>query len=348
MRSGSQIESSHMNLVAVTPYSNSDASSRARVHEWLTRTGIQSTRFVTGSPTNPKQLVRAVMAAQRNHGPVLVARHAHPLGQGIPEAALLRLGKPGVYDVDDGLPFDDGRLPVHGRWWKPLVAKSRIAHSAARSADRVIAGNERLAEWATKLCDHVVIVPTCVEPADYLTKTEYGYETPVVGWIGSPATEPHLFGIADALADAHRRTPFRLEIVSSGKRPLPTSIAGFSQRIQWTLDLQLSILAQWDIGVMPLPDRPYEQSKCAYKLLQYGAAALPVIGSPVGASATFLAKVDAPMPRSNAEWSKAIVNLLSETAARYELGNNANRVVNAEYSFDAWDSTWRTAVGFGV
>ena len=210
--------SPHTNLIAVTPYSNHDASSRTRVHEWLVRTEILSTRFVTGSPTNPIPLLRAVRAARRNAGPVLVARHAHPLGQGLPEAALLRAGRPGIYDVDDGLPFDNGRLPEHGRWWKPLVAKSRIARSAASSADRVIAGNERLAEWANTLCDDVVIIPTCVEPGNYMTKVDYRFETPVVGWIGSPATEPHLFEIADALAEATRRIPIRLEIVSSGPK----------------------------------------------------------------------------------------------------------------------------------
>jgi glycosyltransferase involved in cell wall biosynthesis len=334
-----------VNLVAVTPYANSDASSRTRVHEWLVRTGIPSTRFVTGSPTNPSALVRAVIAAQRNQGPVLVARHAHPLGQGAPEAMLLRLGSPGIYDIDDGLPFDNGRLPEHGRWWKPLVAKSRIAHLSAKSADRVIAGNERLAEWANGLCDDVVVVPTCVDPEDYQLKTDYGSETPVVGWIGSPATEPHLFSIADALADANRQKPFRLEIVSSGNRALPDALSGFSRRIQWTLERQRSILAEWDIGVMPLPDRLYEQSKCAYKLLQYGAAALPMIGSPVGASKTVLAKADAPMPTTNKEWSKAIVDLLSEPDAQRELGRKAYFVVKTGYSFDAWDAIWRSAVG---
>ena len=229
-------------LIAVTPYSDLDASSRTRVHDWLERTGTPSRRFVTGSPTDLRGLLSALSAARNAHGPLLLARHAHPLGQGLPEAALLRSGRPGIYDIDDGLPLDNGRLPGHGRWWKPLFAKSRIATSAARHADRVIAGNDRLAEWASTLCADVVVIPTCVEPAAYDVKESYHSEMPIVGWIGSPATEPHLFAIAEALWAARQQVPFRLELVSSGNRAIPEAIASFTRRVPWsphrsTLDL---------------------------------------------------------------------------------------------------------------
>lgn len=332
-------------LIAVTPYGYGDASNRARVLHWLRRTSIRSQTFVTGSPIDPRGIAQALRVARSNHGPLLLARHAHPLGQGFPESVLLRSGNPGIYDIDDGLPFDNGRLPEHGRWWKPLVAKSRIATSAAQNADRVIAGNERIAEWAVTLCDDVVVIPTCVEPDDYELKRVYGSDKPAIGWIGSPATEPHLFGIANALLGAWRESRFRLEIVSSGNSPIPEAIAPFTRRIPWTLLQQHSVLRTWEIGLMPLPDRLYEQSKCAYKLLQYGAAALPMIGSPVGASSVFLKKADAPSPRSDAEWTSAIVELLRDENSRRSLAARGHRVVRTEYSFEAWESRWRAAVG---
>jgi glycosyltransferase involved in cell wall biosynthesis len=335
-------------LVAVTPYSALDASSRARVLHWIDRTGIPAAHFVTGSVMNPSSLLRAF--ARAHNSPVLLGRHAHPLGQGVPESILLKSGRPGVYDIDDGLPFDNGRLPNHGRWWKPLVAKSRIATRAASTADRVIAGNERLAEWSSTRCSDVVLIPTCVEPSAYQQRTDFApRERKVIGWIGSSATEVHLFGIADALNRAYERSPFRLEIVSSGDKPLPPGLSRFAYRIAWSQPTQHTILATWDAGLMPLPDHLYEQSKCAYKLLQYGAASIPAIGSPVGASKTFLEKAGAPTPRTSPQWTDALVDVLElPEAERRALGAQARTVVKIAYSYAAWESRWLDAVGFGA
>jgi glycosyltransferase involved in cell wall biosynthesis len=333
-------------LVAITPYSATDASSRARVHHWLDRTGISALRFVTGSIA-PAAVANALKEARRSSRPLLLARHAHPLGQGWPEMALLKAGNPGIYDLDDGLPFDNGRLPEHARWWKPLVAKSRIAARSARSAQRIIVGNDYLAQWAANFCRDVVVIPTCVEPADYQKRANFERRgIPVVGWMGSPATEPHLFGIADALARAHSRSPFTLEIVSAGQRPLPGPLAAFARRTEWDLATQHSVAQHWDVGLMPLPDHEYERSKCAYKLLQYGASAIPVIGSPVGASAAFLSKVGAPAPRTSGEWTDAVIEMLAlRESDRQRFGRRTQIIVERDYSYSAWESTWRAAVG---
>jgi hypothetical protein len=56
-----------------------------------------------------------------------------------------------VYDLDDGLPWDDGNLPGFGRhWWKRPFPRSIVAlERAASAADRMIVGNEVLADWAS-------------------------------------------------------------------------------------------------------------------------------------------------------------------------------------------------------
>jgi glycosyltransferase involved in cell wall biosynthesis len=38
----------------------------------------------------------------------------------------------------------------------------------------------------------------------------------------------------------------------------------------------------FDVGIMPLYDGPWERGKCGLKLINYMAAGLPVIASPVG------------------------------------------------------------------
>ena len=69
------------------------------------------------------------------------------------------------------------------------------------NADRMIVGNAVLADWAAGRCADVRVIPTCVEPSDYRPRTAWDIgRPPVIGWIGSPATEPYLTGIAPALA----------------------------------------------------------------------------------------------------------------------------------------------------
>ncbi len=45
------------------------------------------------------------------------------------------------------------------------------------------------------------------------------------------------------------------------------------------------MLQQLDIGIMPLPNAPWERGKCGYKLIQYMSCGMPVVASAVGVNA---------------------------------------------------------------
>ena len=51
--------------------------------------------------------------------------------------------------------------------------------------------------------------------------------------------------------------------------------------VKWELAHEFDYFAHFDIGVMPLKDSPFAQGKCAFKLIQYMAAGVPVIASPI-------------------------------------------------------------------
>ncbi len=56
------------------------------------------------------------------------------------------------------------------------------------------------------------------------------------------------------------------------------------ERVAWSSATEAQSLAAAHIGVMPLTDDAWARGKCAFKLLQYMAAALPCVASPVGAN----------------------------------------------------------------
>ena len=340
---------------AVTPYGRNGASSRVRVFEWLDRLDAPFvlSSYVSHRNSKPAHLAshpRSVLAAERRLRRIassrpqrlLLHREASPLSRGALERRLLANAEFSVYDFDDALQWDYGEGGLSRR----LAPKAPKALLAAQTADRVIAGNDVLAGWAAKYNRDVVVIPSCVDPAAYRTKVDYElHDPPRLGWIGSADNETYLLLIASALWEVHRRTGARLTLVGTA-RPTLGELESIIDRIPWSEASQHVGLAEIDLGIAPLPDEPYEQGKCGYKLLQYAAAATPAVGSPIGVSSEILSRLELPAPAYVDDWVDAIISLLTMSSeAREQLGRHAREVVRLHYSYDAWLKRWRQAVG---
>lgn len=326
----------------VVPYPATNSTVRTRALHWIDRLTDQG-RIDAGQVVvhGPGFAGGDVLPGE----PVLLIRNARRLTRGRHEARLLARAAVGVYDLDDGLPWDDGAIPGLGHWWKRPFPRSLVARRAADAASRVVAGNEVLAEWAAQHCAEVRIVPTCVEPSEYARRSSWAFgDRPVIGWIGSPATELYLDGIAPALAEVHRRTGAVLEMISGPGMP-SSQLAHFTTRLLWEPGSTARI-ASWDIGIMPLRDGPYERAKCGYKLLQYAASGVPAVGSPVGANATMLASMDGFAPTTADEWVEALCELVAEGPERRADRAARGLALAADYSYAVWQDRWVDAVGW--
>ena len=75
------------------------------------------------------------------------------------------------------------------------------------------------------------------------------------------------------------------------------------EKIAWSSATEAESLAAAHIGVMPLTDDEWSRGKCAFKLLQYMAAALPCVASPIGANTeAVIDGVNGFHARSDEEW----------------------------------------------
>jgi glycosyltransferase involved in cell wall biosynthesis len=170
-------------------------------------------------------------------------------------------------------------------------------------------------------------------------------DPPRIVWIGSPSTEQYVRSRSKALREVHRRTGARLVIISGSDRP-PDEIRDMCDAIRWDLVSVLGGLANYDIGISPLPDTPWTRGKCAYKLLQYGAAGLPVVGSPVGTNSSVLKALHGGTATSDGEWVEQLKSLLTAPSTiRAAMGRTARRAVETGFSFDVWEKRWLGAVG---
>ena len=277
---------------------------------------------------------------------MLVARYAYKCSTGAFEERVLKNATLGVYDLDDGLPWDDGRLPGLGAWRKRPFRRDRIALRSAAAATRVIAGNEVLAEWAAQHCRDVRLIPTCVDLGDYDRKKTYdiGNEARVL-WMGTSATESELDSVSDALVVLNRRTNCQLIVLGSTSTRTSPKLLPYTTRIPWSLASQRVELANCDVGIMPLRDDRYQRAKCGYKLLQYAAAGLPAVCSPVGVNKQLVERGVVLAARTIDEWSEVLTGLIEASSSeRTLLGHRARHFVAAQYTYDVWRDRWTAAM----
>lgn len=339
-------------MTVFCPYGSHGASARVRVLQWLEFTDVAATvhDFAGLANNRPNELAKhlpRVLAAQlrtqrlahRDHGRVLIHREVTPFSSGGLAAGIAARSELSVYDFDDALMWTETRRP--GGLW----SKAESCLRTVRSVDRVIAGSEVLAEWAQKHNPNVELIPTCVDPGLYRLKSDYAVgENPRLVWLGSPSTEAYLQLVENPLLEVNRATGARLTVISAGSRSLG-ALDTMVDRVTWTPGVE-SRLSEYDVAIAPLGGGPWERGKCAYKVLQYGAAGLPSVLSPVGANAVAAKTLGLLTATESSTWAESIMDLLQSSAEEREaVGKTARSGVRDHYSFSRWEPEWLAAVG---
>lgn len=200
-----------------------------------------------------------------------------------------------------------------------------------RRADLVVVGNTYLARRAREAgAKHVEIVPTVVDVSHYSVSRETLEDTVTIGWIGSPATAHNLYLIEQVLIALASQKNVRFFAV--GANPLQLSNLPITV-LPWSEAQEVEQIQQFDIGIMPLPDKPFERGKCGYKLIQCMACGKPVVASPVGANKEIVRDgIDGFLADSFDEWAGALTRLIDNPALRLRMGEAGRRRVESLYS----------------
>lgn len=232
-----------------------------------------------------------------------------------------------IYDFDDAV-----TVGPYGTA-EDLRRAALLVETLAR-CDAVIAGNEELARYAASH-PNVRVIPTGVDPKAYLVKSPTradGREAAVViGWIGTRGNLRYVEMLGPVFkALAERGLSVRLRVVSDGT---PEALGMPVESTPWTLEREADDLVGFDIGVMPLDDTAWSRGKCGFKLLQYMAAGLPAVASPVGVNRSIIQHGENGLLADTPdEWGEALVQLIQHPARRAQLGRAARRTVETRYS----------------
>jgi glycosyltransferase involved in cell wall biosynthesis len=247
------------------------------------------------------------------------------------EAWLLPAKAAVVADYDDAVfhRYDQHRSRIV-RW----LLGGKI-DQVMRRADSVTAGNEYLAERARRAgAPHVQVLPTIVDLERYRPlPSGPDADHVVIGWIGSPATAHYLHQISGPLAALASRHPIRCVAIGANADQLQGTPF---EAWPWSEATEVELLRRIDIGIMPLPDAPWERGKCGYKLIQYMACGLPVVASPVGVNRDIVqAGRNGELAETSGEWEQALERLVSDPDLRRRMGAAGRRRVEETYSIQA-------------
>jgi len=233
---------------------------------------------------------------------------------------------PYILDFDDAI-FHN--YDLHRLAWVRFIYGQRIDHLMAGAA-LVIGGNRYLANRAAVAgAKQVDVIPTVVDLPRYTPKQDYSVTVkPRIVWIGSPSTVRYLMDLAKPLRALAKQQSFVLRVIG-GDVMLPGVEV---ESLPWTLETEAELITECDIGIMPLHDTPWEQGKCAYKLIQYMACGLPTVASPIGANRDVVLEGDTGFFADKAsKWKDKMTLLLCNLALRQRLGQAGRSRVEAKY-----------------
>ena len=200
-----------------------------------------------------------------------------------------------------------------------------------RGASMVVAGNDYLAERARQAGARVVeFLPTVVDLCHYPVAGPKREGPFTIGWIGSAWTARYLPMVAGALRRVCEGTAARVRLIGSG----PVNLSGVPVDVEpWSEASEYDQIRQCDVGIMPLPDNPFERGKCGYKLLQYMACGLPVVASPVGVNRRIVEHAcNGFLASDENEWVRALEQLRDDGLLRESMACRGRRKVETEYS----------------
>ena len=338
-----------MEVLALTKYSQSGASSRLRTYQYindLKQGGIT----LNISPLLSDKYVEDLQRGKKNYLEVL---------KGYIKRVFIVLFKRKVdflwieYEVFPWLPYflenflilrnknyaldyDDAVFHSYDKSSSLLIRTllGKKHNHLMRNSNFVSAGNEYLASKAKDFgSEKVEIIPTVVDLKKYSNpslKNKLENSRPMkVCWIGQRLTAKYLEPLNDLFSKLSQRGIAEFTCIG----PDPEKL-GLNMKFEpWSESNEVELISKFDLGIMPLVDGYFERGKCGYKIIQYFACSLPVIASPVGVNSSIVDhKENGYLADSIEEWESFILELSNNPDLRIRMGKKGRMKVESCFS----------------
>lgn len=241
-----------------------------------------------------------------------------------------------IYDFDDAI-WMPNYSSVNAKFQK-LKAYWKVK-KLIQWADKVQAGNQFLANYASQFNKQVTVVPTTIDTTNHHNQLCDHNKTPVIiGWTGTHSTIHYLDFLLPILQELETTFDFEFLVISNKNPNLPLKSFRY---LEWNGETEIQDLSQIQIGVMPLIEDDWSKGKCGFKALQYMALGMATIASPVGVNSTIIQNSEngflAETPK---EWKEVLQSCLVKEDLRRQIGQKARRTIEEKWSVEAWKKVY--------
>jgi glycosyltransferase involved in cell wall biosynthesis len=247
-----------------------------------------------------------------------------------------------VWEVDDDIWAIDLENPPLASYLHPQVG-DWAARFVAES-DLVTVSTAPLAERVSRWNRNVVVLPNRINAALLdLPKVERTSGKVRVGWTCSTSHVTDLRSVLAPWREFFRSRPdVELHIIGHDYRPM-LELPGV-RHTGWRSDLMDYYAGiDFDIGLAPLADLPFNRAKSELKCVEYAARGIPVVASDSEPYREFVRDgVTGFLVRSPEEWGQRIGELADDEAMRAEMGAAARKVAERWTVQEHWGE-WERA-----
>lgn len=341
-----------MKIAILTRYENYGASSRVRFYQYLDYFSYSSLNFFV-FPFIDNQYIYSIQNRKRsafkillsifkrlnillklkNYDLIWVEKEFIPFAPKIIEdlVSLLFRNKY-IVDYDDAVfhNFDN-----HPSKLIKFLYKNKYNLTMVNSF-QVIVGNKYLKNKCDQLnVKNCSIIPSVINDFYYFSKpinTNKNFNNFTIGWIGSAATTHYLEIVKEALNSiCENYSNIKIILIGSSNFKFKHNIT----REKWSLENEINIINNFDIGIMPLNSDNFSLGKCGFKIIQYMSLGVPVIASNVGFNKEIIDNgINGFLVNNTEEWIKYFKLLINDRALRIKLGSQARKKAYEYFSIN--------------
>jgi glycosyltransferase involved in cell wall biosynthesis len=261
---------------------------------------------------------------------VFVYREAALLGPAFLEKAIARK-KPIIYQLDDPL-FVPYRSPSNG-YLSYLKFFGKIKE-IIRISKVVMVNSSHIRQYAEQFNRNIYQVPSIVDTDKFVYKPDQSYGRKVcIGWSGSPTTLHNVKMVERPLQRISDSGECNIHLIGGEKFDLQ-GVKYTAQK--WNGATEVEDLRKIQIGLVPLPNHPWNPYKFIMKTAQYMALGIVPVGTPMASNLEVIRHGENGfLAGTHEEWVEFLQALIRDENLRQSMSAQAAIDAEEKYSLAA-------------